>query len=147
MDVYSWNGMFRIAENKLLKTTFLYGDLFYETPGALTKAEFKANPKAARPGSGAFPGAVTANTSIHQRMFLAGASYTQPITSNLQNKSILYGMFTELRNPAISNYGKNSEPHVGGRTVFKYSRLLNNVMLHIDAGAELQKGFNICIDL
>ncbi|MGI8582671.1 MAG: TonB-dependent receptor plug domain-containing protein [Chitinophagaceae bacterium] len=140
-DVYSWNGIFHIAENKLLKTTFLYGDLFYETPGALTKAEFNANPKAARPGSGAFPGAVTANASIHQRMFLAGASYTQPITSNLQNKSTLYGMFTELRNPAISSYGKNSEPHVGGRTVFKYSRLLNNVMLHIDAGAELQKGF------
>ncbi len=140
-DVYSWNGIFRIAENKLLKTTFLYGDLFYETPGALTKAEFNANPKAARPGSGAFPGAITANASIHQRMFLAGASYTQPLTSNLQNKSTLYGMFTELRNPAISSYGKNSEPHVGGRTVFKYSRLLNNVMLHIDAGAELQKGF------
>jgi len=142
-DVHSWNGIFRLGENRLLKTSFLYGNLFYETPGALTKAEFDADPKAARPATGAIPGAVSANASIHQTMFLAGASYTQPIISNLQNKSTLYGMFTELRNPAISSYGKNSEPHVGGRTVFKYSRLINNVMLNIDAGGEFQEGLAI----
>ena len=140
-DILSWNRLFKTGNNGLLKTTFLYADLFYETPGALTKAEFDANPKASRPSAGANPGAIQAHTSIHEKMFLAGASYTQLITSNLQNKTILYGMFTELRNPAISSYGKNSEPHVGGRTVFKYSRLVNNVMLHLDAGAELQQGF------
>ena len=140
-DILSWNGLFKTGNNGLLKTTFLYGDLFYETPGALTKSEYDINPKAARPFAGAIPGAIQANASIHQKMFLAGASYSQLITSNLQNKTTLYGMFTELRNPAISSYGKNSEPHVGGRTVFKYSRLVNNVMLHLDAGAELQQGF------
>ncbi|MEO5782365.1 MAG: TonB-dependent receptor plug domain-containing protein [Ginsengibacter sp.] len=140
-DILSWNGLFKTGNNGLLKATFLYGDLFYETPGALKKAEYDASPKASRPAVGAIPGAIQANTSIHQKMFLAGASYIQLITSNLQNKTTLYGMFTELRNPAISSYGKNSEPHVGGRTVFKYSRLVNNVMLHLDAGAELQQGF------
>ncbi len=140
-NIFSWNGLFKTGNNGLLKTTFLYGDLFYETPGALTKAEYDFDPKASRPSVGAIPGAIQANASIHQKMFLAGASYTQLITSNLQNKTTLYGMFTELRNPAISSYGKNAEPHVGGRTVFKYSRLINNVMLHFDAGAELQQGF------
>ena len=140
-DVLSWNGLFKTGNNSLLKTTFLYGDLFYETPGALTKAAYDADPKASRPAVGAIPGAIQANASIHQKMFLAGASYSQLITSNLQNKTTLYGMFTELRNPAISSYGKNLEPHVGGRTVFKYSRLINNTMLHFDAGAELQQGF------
>ncbi|MEJ7673555.1 MAG: hypothetical protein WKF59_12825 [Chitinophagaceae bacterium] len=110
---------------------------------ALTKAEFDTNPKAARPGNQFFPGAIAANASIHQKMFLAGASYTQLITSNLQNKTTLYGMFSELRNPAISNYGKNSEPHAGGRTVFKYSILVNNVMVSLDAGAELSARFRI----
>ncbi|HEV8080927.1 MAG TPA: TonB-dependent receptor plug domain-containing protein, partial [Chitinophagaceae bacterium] len=140
-DVINWNGIFRLGENNFLKTSFLYGDLFYKTPGALTKAEFDANPKAARPGNQFFPGAIAANASIHQKMFLAGASYTQLITSNLQNKTTLYGVFSELRNPAISNYGKNSEPHAGGRTVFKYSVLVNNVMVTLDAGAEYQLGF------
>lgn len=141
-DVYSWNGLFRFGGNRVLKTTFLYGNLFYQTPGALTKTEFDLNPKMARPGSGSFPSAVAANASIQQKMFVAGASYTQPITSNLQNKSTLYGMFTELRNPAISSYGKNSEPHVGGRTVFKYSILVDKVMVRIDGGVEFQEGFS-----
>jgi iron complex outermembrane receptor protein len=140
-DVFNWNGIFRIGENNLLKTTFLYGDLFYKTPGALTKAEFDINPKSSRPGNQSFPGAIAANASINQKMFLAGASYTQLITSNLQNKTTLYGIFSELRNPAISNYGKNSEPHAGGRTTFKYSILINNVMVKLDAGAEYQRGF------
>ncbi len=140
-DVINWNGIFRLKENNFLKTSFLYGDLFYKTPGALTKAEFDTNPKAARPGNQFFPGAIGANASIHQKMFLAGASYTQLITSNLQNKTTLYGMFTELRNPTIQNYGKSSEPHVGGRTIFKYSRLVWNTMFNLDLGAEIQRGF------
>lgn len=119
----------------------MYGDLFYETPGALTKAEFNANPKAARPGNAFFPGAEAARASIHQKMFLAGAAYTQHLTSNLQNKTTLYGMFTELRNPTIQNYGKSSEPHVGGRTIFKYSRLVWNTMFNLDLGTEIQQGF------
>src|SRR5690606_2858021 len=45
-DVHSWTGLFRTGSNGLLKTSFVYGDLFYETPGALTRAEYEANPKA-----------------------------------------------------------------------------------------------------
>jgi iron complex outermembrane receptor protein len=140
-DVLSWNGTFHFGEKQFLKTTFLYGDLNYKTPGALTKAEFEGNPKAARPGNAFFPGAEAANTSIRQRMFLAGASYTQHLTSNFQNKTTLYGMFTELRNPTIQNYGRSSEPHFGGRTVFKYSRQLSNTMFSFHVGAEMQQGF------
>jgi Outer membrane receptor proteins, mostly Fe transport len=140
-DVFNWSGSFHLGEKQLLRTSFLYGDLFYETPGALTKAEFDVNPKAARPSIGGFPGAVATNASVHQKMFLAGASYTESITTNLQNKTTLYGMFTELTNPTISNYGKSSEPHTGGRTVFKYSHPINNAMLNFDVGAEMQQGF------
>ena len=140
-DVLTWNGSFRFGEKQFLKTTFLYGDLFYNTPGALTKAEFDINPKAARPGNAFFPGAEAANASVRQRMYLAGASYTQLITSNFRNKTTLYGMFTELRNPTVQNYGRSSEPHLGGRTVFKYSRLVWNTMFNFDIGAEIQQGF------
>jgi iron complex outermembrane receptor protein len=140
-DVFSWNGQYNIGENKLLKTTFLYGNLFYETPGALTQAEYNANPKAARPGSGAFPGAEGAQAAISQKQFIAGASYSQQLLSNLQNKTVLYGMFTDFRNPAIQNYGHNSEPHFGGRTVFKFTDSMMRSTLNIDFGAELQQGF------
>ncbi|MFL5774488.1 MAG: TonB-dependent receptor [Flavisolibacter sp.] len=140
-NVHSWAGNFQLGEKKILKTTFLYGDLFYETPGALTLAEFKANPKAARPAGGGFPSAVNAKASIRQRTFITGASYRQQLTPSIENASVLYGMFTELRNPTIRNYGKSSEPHVGGRTDFKYRLNSNNKVLQIDAGGEWQEGF------
>ncbi|HSU51203.1 MAG TPA: TonB-dependent receptor plug domain-containing protein, partial [Segetibacter sp.] len=140
-DVFSWNGQFNLGENKQLKTTFLYGNLFYETPGALTQAEYEVNPKAARPRVGAVQGSEGANAAIMQKQFIAGASYTQQLLSKVENKTVFYGMFTDFRNPAIQNYGHNSEPHFGGRTVFKFTDSVGRSALHINVGAELQQGF------
>jgi iron complex outermembrane receptor protein len=140
-DVFSWNGQFNLGENKQLKTTFLYGNLFYETPGALTQAEYDLNGKAARPAAGGFPGAAGAQAAIMQKQVIAGASYSQQLLSKLSNTTVFYGMFTDFRNPAIQNYGHNSEPHFGGRTVFKFSDSLNRSVIHFDVGAELQQGF------
>lgn len=138
-SVASWNGLLKTGKESLLKTTFLFGDLFYETPGALTKAEMDANPRAARPGTPAAPGAVQANAYIRQKMFLAGASYEQPVTAGLQNKTTFYGMFTELTNPNLRNYEKSAFPHFGGRTVFRFQQSFNDVLLDVDGGAEFQQ--------
>lgn len=140
-DVYSWTANIRLSDRQALKTTFLYGNLFYETPGALTQPEYEKDPRSARPGNNFFPGAETANASILQKTFLAGAAYTQSLTSWLQNKSALYGMFTELRNPSIQNYGRSSEPHMGGRTLFKATLPVAQSLLSLDLGGELQEGY------
>lgn len=140
-NVFAWNGRYVLNEKIKLKTTFLYGDLFYETPGALTRVEYDADPRSARPGNAFFPGAEAARASISQKQFIAGLSLENHLLTNLQNKTILYGMFTELRNPTIQNYGRSSEPHAGGRTVFKYNHSMGNSTLTIDAGAETQIGF------
>ncbi len=139
-DVFSWISQYKLGENKQLKTTFLYGNLFYQTPGALTKAEYDVNPKAARPAGGGFPGAEGAQAAIMQKQFIAGASYTQQLLTKLQNKTALYGMFTDFRNPAIQNYGHNLEPHFGGRTVFKFTDSINRSAVNIDFGGEYQQG-------
>jgi iron complex outermembrane recepter protein len=145
-NVFSWNGLYRVREKAVLKTTFLYGDLFYETPGALTRAEYDANPKASRPGNAFFPSAEASRASITQHMFIAGLAYDQPLSSKWTNKSVAYGMFTELRNPSVQNYGRSSEPHVGGRTTFQFNQPMNNGRFSFDAGAELQQGFtNVAI--
>lgn len=141
-DVHSWTGLFKMNENKYLKVSYLFGDLFYETPGGLTKAEYDANPRASRPAGGGFPSAEQAKASIRQRMFVAGLSYTQHFAPKWDNKSVLYGMFTELRNPAIRNYGKNSEPHVGGRTLFTFTQPINQSLLSVILGGEWQEGFS-----
>jgi iron complex outermembrane recepter protein len=141
-DVHSWTGLFKMNENKYLKVCYLYGDLFYETPGGLTKAEYDANPKASRPAGGGFPSAEQAKASIRQRMFLTGVSYVQHFASRWENKTVLYGMFTELRNPAIRNYGKNSEPHVGGRTLFTFTQPFEESLFNFIIGGEWQEGFS-----
>ena len=145
-DVLSWLGSFRFGEKNELKTTFIYGDLFYETPGGLTLTEFQKNPRAARAGNAFFPGAAEANASVRQKTFLAGASYTQKFHENFQNKIVLYGAYTQLLNPNIQAAERSTQPHFGGRTVFKYTKELGHLKMIFDAGAELQKGFtNISI--
>lgn len=54
-DNVSFISQFKISGRQQLTTSVLYNDLFYETPGALTKAEFNANPQQSRPAAGGFP--------------------------------------------------------------------------------------------
>ena len=141
--VFSWNGRFRLNERQTIKANFLYGDHFYETPGALTAAEYTSNPKGARPGGGGFPGAIAARASIRQKTFLAGVTLEQGITKWLKNKSGTYGMFTQLVNPNLRAFEKSSLPHFGGRTSFQFSRSIESSNLQIDIGGEWQKGYQL----
>lgn len=141
-NILSWSGHHRFGESQVLKTTFLYSDLYYQTPGALTKAEYEANPKASRPGGFGFPSAEQSRAAIYQKTFLAGASLTQKLTAAISNQSVAYAAFTELRNPTIRNYGKGIEPHVGGRTVFTGRKEWAGAVLDISLGGELQQNFS-----
>ncbi|RYZ21621.1 MAG: TonB-dependent receptor [Chitinophagaceae bacterium] len=141
-DVLSWTGSFQPAAGKALKTTVLFGDLEYETPGALTASEFAADPKAARPGNATFPGAEAARASIRQQQLLAGAAYAQELLPRLISKTSAYAQFTLLRNPTIQNYGRNSEAHGGLRSLLSYTiPFKNSNRLRLDGGTEWQEGF------
>ncbi|MEJ7913227.1 MAG: TonB-dependent receptor, partial [Chitinophagaceae bacterium] len=140
-DVLSWTGHINLGANQDLKTTFVYSDLFYQTPGALTKAEYDANPRASRPGNAFFPGATTAQASINQKTFLTGASHTFQVLPALQLKTTLYGSYTRLLNPAIQNYGRVSEPHFGGRSTLKFTHAFASSTLTLTGGGEWQQGY------
>jgi len=140
-NIFSWNGRFA-TRKAVLKTTFLYSRLFYETPGALTKAEYDAEPRVARPVAGGFPGAEQSKASINENTFLAGAGFSQKFSERFSNTTSAYGMFTELNNPAIRNYGRNLEPHVGGRTVFRVQKSLHQFNFHFVTGTEWQQNFS-----
>ncbi len=133
---FTWDATAQISEKGKLSTHFLYGDLFYETPGALTISQFKLNPKSARPGAEA------AKASINQKMFLAGISYTQQFNEKWQNTTSLYTAAQRLRNPALANYGRTFEPNAGGRTVFQFRSKIKSSLLTLHAGSEIQKGFS-----
>ena len=133
---FTWDATAHINDKGILSTHFLYGDLFYETPGALTLSQYRSNPKSARPGAEA------AKAAINQKLFLAGISYTQLFSEKWQNTTSLYTASQRLRNPALANYGRTFEPNTGGRTVFQFRTKMNASLLTIHAGTEIQKGFS-----
>ena len=120
----------------LLSLYFIYSDLAYQTPGALTLAEYRANAQQARPTVGANQGAVLAKAGIHQKATLLGLTHRYLFSSKLSNTTSLYGFYNETENPAIQNYELKKEPHWGGRTNFRYN--IGNFSAHF--GAELQSG-------
>ena len=124
-----------------LMRTFLYADLYYQTPGALTKKEFDLDPKASRPAAGAFPSAERAKAAFYQKTFLAGFSLENKFSDNWKNTTSIYGAYTQTRNPSFRNYGRTTEPHFGGRTVFEFNKKLQNTLLTLHAGAEVSAKF------
>src|SRR5690349_14714928 len=56
-DAVNLEGKFSLSEKSGLQASIFYTDLYYQTPGGLTLAQYDADPKQARP-TGALPGAV-----------------------------------------------------------------------------------------
>jgi iron complex outermembrane recepter protein len=140
-DIGTWETRLNISGRQSLQANFLYSDLYYQTPGALTLAEFRANPKAYRPAAGGFPNAEQAKAAITQKMLLAGFTNHYRFTGSLENTTTVYGSFVQFANPTFRTYEKRSEPHFGGRTVFTLLQQWNNTRLQWVGGAEAQRGF------
>ena len=140
-DVATWETQIKANDKQQLSASVLYGDLSYQTPGGLTAAQYNANPRSARPAAGVFPSAEDARATIYQKTFLAGITHQYQFTENLQNTSVVYGAFSNIKNPTIRNYERRSEPHFGGRTVFTLHKQLDETNIQITFGGEGQRGF------
>ena len=136
-DIVTWESMLKNTDKQTLSTYAFYGDLYYQTPGALTLAEYNANPKQSRPAAGANPSAEQSQAAIYQKTFMAGITNTYRISPSFENTTNFYASYTNYKNPTFRNYEFRSEPHFGGRTIFNYTTNL----LHISFGGEAQKGF------
>ena len=140
-DIATWDAIIKTNDHSTLSTHFLYGDLYYQTPGALTLAEYTANPRGARPTIGFIPGSADTKAAVYEKTFLTGATYVQEFNPNWKNTTTLYAAYTQLKNPTTRNYGRSWEPHFGGRTVFQFSKKWNESSIVLHAGGEIQKGF------
>jgi iron complex outermembrane receptor protein len=136
-DIVTWESMLKNNDRQTLSTYAFYGDLYYQTPGALTLKEYNANPRQSRPTVGATPSADQAQAAIYQKTFMAAISNTYRFNAAFQNTTNFYGAYTNYTNPTFRNYEFRSEPHFGGRTIFNYT----TDPLHLSFGAEAQKGF------
>jgi iron complex outermembrane receptor protein len=140
-DIATWENELRINDKQTLHTYMSYGDLYYQTPGGLTLAQYNADAKQARPGSGSQPGAVQNKAAIYQKNFLVGFSNEYEFNEHWHNTTSLYGSYTDFINPGIRVYEIRKEPHFGGRSVFEYKKQIGTTTFQLDFGTEAQKGF------
>ena len=140
-DVATWQTQIASGKKESLRFNLLYGDLHYETPGALTKAEYKNDPKAARPAAGIFPSADKAKAAIFQQTWLGGLANHYKFNSNFENSFVFYVAYSGIKNPTFRNYEARKEPHLGGRTVFTWKPPAKKVVTTIVFGGEMQQGF------
>lgn len=145
-DNFSWQSSLKLSDKQQLIASLLFTDMYYQTPGALTLAEFNSNPKQARPAGGGFPSAVNAQAAIFQKNITAGFTNVYQINNAFKNSTTLYGAFAQIKNPAIRNYERRNEPSFGGRTVFTFNKKVNatgsahNSFQYV-GGSEFQKGY------
>lgn len=140
-DNMSWTSQLKISDRQQLTASFLYTNMYYQTPGGLTQAEYLADPRAARPAAGGFPSAEQAQAAIWQQNLLAGLNHQYKLHARWTNTTALYGAFALVENAAIRNYESRSEPHLGGRTVFAYEQHGQQHSVKWQTGVEYQAGF------
>ena len=139
-DVVTWQTQISSGKKESVRFNFLYGDLFYETPGALTKTEYQKDPKAARPAAGAFPSADIAKAAIFQKTWLGGLNNHYKFNRNFENSFVFYAAYSTIKNPTFRNYEARKEPHLGGRTVFTWKPTTEKIATIFVIGGEMQQG-------
>ena len=140
-SVFYWDSKFILNTKQSIRTFLMYADLSYQTPGGLTAAEFTANPRQARPGTGTLPSSEKANAGVNQKSFFAGVTHEFKILPTFINTTSLYGAFSQFKNPTIRNFERRLEPHIGGRSVFSFSPKVAIGELKLITGVEVQQGW------
>ena len=131
----------RIKSNEKVSTDLIlfYADLFYQTPGGLTLAQFNANPRQSRPATATLPSVVDQRTAIYNKTAFVGFSNTYQISSKWKTVSSVTNGLTRFRNPFITNYEKRREYNLGLRSKIVYEDNLP-IPLQWVSGFEIQKG-------
>lgn len=139
-DNFSWQSLLKVSDKHELSASVLFNDMYYQTPGALTLAEYTTNPKAARPAGGGFPSAENAHAAIFQKNITVGFTNSYTFQPGFKNNTTLYGAFSQVKNSAIRNYERRNEPSYGGRSVFMYTKKKETIFFQLTGGGEFQQG-------
>lgn len=139
-DNFSWQSQLKLSEKQQITAAVLFTDMYYQTPGALTLAEYTANPKNARPAAGGFPSSVDAKAAIWQKNLIVGLSSHYQLATDFKNTTTFYGAFNQVKNSAVRNYERRNEPGFGGRTVFTLNKKSGANNWQFVAGSEFQQG-------
>lgn len=107
------------AKNSLL-VTLLTTDLYYQTPGGLTAAQYQFDPSQARPATPTSPGAVQQQAAVYNKTFYSGVHFEHQWNKAWMTTLGLLGSTTDFKNPSIRNYETRAEKNIGARLTNEY---------------------------
>jgi iron complex outermembrane receptor protein len=128
----------QLASKTILRSTSFYTDLFYQTPGALTKAQYDQDSRQARLATATLPSAIDQQAAIYNQTFYSGAMLDHQWNNNWSTTVGFFGSVTDFKNPAITNYEKRRENNWGGRMENQLSFKLSSATGKLTFGGELQ---------
>ncbi|WP_242922197.1 TonB-dependent receptor [Pontibacter liquoris] len=129
---------FYTSAKRTIAANIIYSDLYYELPGGLTREQYAQNPRQAR--SGMF-GSVAQNASITQDGLNIGLKQTYTFNSNWRNTTAIYGLHRFKDNPFNTDYERNTDQEMGGRTSFVHNSRVGSLPVTYTFGGEFQRGF------
>ena len=142
-DNLSLVGSFTVSPKRTISLLGLYSDLHYQTPGGLTDAQFRANPRASRPATKTLPGSAEQQAGIYQKVGYLGLSHAYKWNDKIQNTTVIYGSTTDFTNPFITNYEKRADQGLGGRTITQIRLPSGPLPTTFTVGAELLRTFTV----
>ncbi len=131
-DAFSLQLQHAIGDRGVLSSSLFYTDLFYQTPGGLTQAQYDANPAQAR-GE-----AASKKASVNNKTFFGGLSYDHQWNEKWSVQLGAYASTTDFVNPTFLNYEKRKEENAGGRIETQYGFTEGLLKGKVTFGAELQ---------
>src|SRR5690606_35527975 len=113
------------AKSSEIRLIALYTDLAYRTPGGLTESQMQENPRMARLAGGSTPSAAAQKAGIRNKTFCGGIAHEVRMNERLSHTVSIFGSYTDLENPFITNYEFRKEKNLGIRTYFSYKNGIN----------------------
>lgn len=99
-----------------LKVLAFYADLDYQTPGGLNEAQYRRDPRQARPAAGPNPGAVEQQAGIRNQTFFGGIAHEARLSERWRHVVAVFGARTDFKNPFITNFEERDEHNYGLRS-------------------------------
>lgn len=137
---FSWVSKSNISKTQQLTASFLINNVSYQTPGALTRVEYENNPAASRPSTANLPSAGEAKAAVYQLTILSGITHQVQFDKFFSLTGSLFVSYASIKNPAIRNYEKRTEPNYGGRAIANWAKERNGIHIKLSAGGEIQSG-------
>ena len=134
-DAIKWQSAWQLKKQQF-RFLFFYTDLYYQTPGGITLAQMRSNPKLSRQPAGTLPGSVQQQTSIYNKTIFGGIHHEINIGDLFVVKSFITANNTSFKNPFITNYEKRAEDNFGGGTNLIFRKKTNRTTFQWMNGVE-----------